>query len=489
MSEPLETAVPAAVAAAGEAPAKQRGFVGNVMLLAGGTAVAQLLVIGASPILSRLYTPAEFGTFSVFSALLLMLMGFASLRYEFAIPLARDDREGFAVLTLAHLLLAVSAVTTVLLVLALRGPVVRWTHTPALAPYLWLLPLAVLAGGSYQALSFWASRRKEFGRLSVTKATQGGGQVAIQVGMGVAGFGASGLILGFVAGQTLGVGSLLRSAWAQRIPAARGALRAVARQYRDFPRYHTWNSLVDIVGLQFPTLLFAAFFSVADAGSFAMAMRVLGLPAALLGQAVAQVFYPAAAERGQAQSRELVERVATASFVAALSVFSLVWLFGPFAFGFAFGPEWNTSGRFAQYLAPWLVVSFVVSPLSSYVLVHGKLRQAMVVSVLNTTLRVATIWAGSRAGSADLAVQLFSLAGLVLSVGYLGWILKLAGSGLGRWVMASRRTAIVGALLVAALFALKTVTPPALGLAVAIVSTAAFAAWFWMTDGKRMQHA
>ncbi|MBC7345458.1 MAG: lipopolysaccharide biosynthesis protein, partial [Clostridia bacterium] len=45
-------------------------FARNVAVLAGGTAVGQAIVVLASPILTRLYTPGDFGVLAVYSSLL-----------------------------------------------------------------------------------------------------------------------------------------------------------------------------------------------------------------------------------------------------------------------------------------------------------------------------------------------------------------------------------------------------------------------------------
>ena len=46
------------------------GFVRSVLTLASGTAVAQLLLALAVPVLARLYTPAEYGVLAVYSSIL-----------------------------------------------------------------------------------------------------------------------------------------------------------------------------------------------------------------------------------------------------------------------------------------------------------------------------------------------------------------------------------------------------------------------------------
>ena len=65
----------------------------NVLLLASGTAFAQALPIVISPILTRIYTPSDFGTLSLFIAIVSIFASIANGRYELAIMLPKKDEN------------------------------------------------------------------------------------------------------------------------------------------------------------------------------------------------------------------------------------------------------------------------------------------------------------------------------------------------------------------------------------------------------------
>ena len=58
-----------------------------------GTALAHGIKIAATPVLTRLYGPAEFGVFAVFLAMLNLTSVAACLRFEMAISLPEEDQE------------------------------------------------------------------------------------------------------------------------------------------------------------------------------------------------------------------------------------------------------------------------------------------------------------------------------------------------------------------------------------------------------------
>ena len=83
-------------------------FARSASLLAGGAVAGQAIIVAASPILTRLYSPEDFGVLAVFASLLSILSIVASLRYQLAIPLPKTDEEAANVTVLSLAVVAVS---------------------------------------------------------------------------------------------------------------------------------------------------------------------------------------------------------------------------------------------------------------------------------------------------------------------------------------------------------------------------------------------
>ncbi|MGB9859042.1 MAG: lipopolysaccharide biosynthesis protein, partial [Moorellaceae bacterium] len=111
-------------------------FTRNVAVLTGGTAAGQAMVVLASPILTRLYTPEDFGVLAVYSSVLSIVSVVASLRYELAIPLAEDDETAANLLLLSLTIGVGVSLLTGILTWLLGDQIVTWTNTLALKPYL-----------------------------------------------------------------------------------------------------------------------------------------------------------------------------------------------------------------------------------------------------------------------------------------------------------------------------------------------------------------
>lgn len=412
------------------------GFGRSVVTLASGTAIAQLLLVLAVPVLARLYTPADYGALAVYSSTLAVLGVLASLRYESAIPLPQDDEAAGSLLVLALGILAVVTALVVLLILLAGDAFVSLVNVPALRPYLWLLPVGFVGAGTYQALSYWAIRRREFRHLARTKLSQGAGQVAAQIAFGLGGAGALGLLVGDVIGRVAGAGGLALAAVRAR-PAAHvtpAGLRAVASRYRRFPLLTTWSGLCNIGSLQLPSIVFAAAFGAAAAGLYALSYKMLVLPTMLVAQAVGQVFLSRAAALASEPEglRRLTERTALGLFAAGLPAFGALALAGPQLFAILLGSRWEESGRYAQVLAPWFALWLVSNPLSGLLSVREWQGSALAFSGFELVLRLGALFVGADRGSPMLAVTLLSASGIVIAAASIARFLHAGHSSVVR---------------------------------------------------------
>lgn len=352
---------------------RQSPFVRAAALLAGSTAIGQGLIVAVTPILTRLYSPEDFGALTVYVSVLTAFMAVASLRYEFAVPLPRRNSEAINLLAIGLGLILFMCLVCTLSVYIGGDALVTWTETPALAEYLWLLPLSLFGAGLYQLLSYWALREKAYGLIGRTRLTQSAAMVATQLGVGIALPGAAGLIVGDVVGRSGGGGSLLRSFLSRRrvlrllhLP----TMRAVARRYRRFPLISSGASLLNTLGLQLPGLLIAGLYGPVQAGFFTLAMRIGGLPADLSGQAIGQVYIGQASEAMRTGRPDQVYGM-TKKIVVQMGMLSVVLILismcAPVLFGYLFGLEWQEAGWFLAFLAPVFAGRLVVGPVSQIV--------------------------------------------------------------------------------------------------------------------------
>lgn len=435
------------------------GFVGSIVTLSLGTAAGQAIIIAGSPILLRLYTPDEFGAFSVYLAVISIGAIVVTLRYEAAIPLPESEGEALDVLALAVLATVSISALVGLVAWLIAANVVVVTVPTTMRAMLWLLPLGLLLVGLQQTFTLWATRLTAFGTSARSSIAAGGAGTASQIALGVPATGVIGLVLGYLFGRLGGIIVLIRTIGSSRRAALRGTstsrLRAVAARHRRFPLYALWAALLNTASVQAPVLLLAAMFDTTVVGWFSITVRVLQLPSTLVGSAVAQVFY-ARISREDRSDVAATTRVVYGSLVAlGAGPMVLLAVGGQQLFALVFGEAWAEAGTYAQWLAPWLLLVFVTSPLSTLVFVRERQRTDLVFQALLLGMRTATLVAGAALGSATLAIVMFGVVSAVLWGGYMLWLLRIGGVGVQQPLWWLTRNVMVALLLSTPLLALS----------------------------------
>ena len=387
----------------------------TLTLMAGG-ALAQALPLLLGPLLTRLYTPAQFGLYHLFAAIAANVAVVACARYEHALPLAQDDDEARALVALCRwILLAVIGGSAV--------GAVAWAFSIGALWPLWL-PAAVGALGWLSLATLVAMRAQRFGALATSRVLQHGGGAVLQAVAGTAGAGLWGLIVAPIA-AALAAAAWLRPRLGQGWQASRAALNAAARRHRDFPLLNTPHAFMGALQDTLAVALIAAVQGPAAAGFWGLTLRYLKAPATLVGGAVSQALYPALAAGGvaSAQGRSAVRRVMRTLALLALPLVLALWLFAPAAFAAAFGEPWREAGELARALALYIGVHFVASPLSVATMAWGAQAWALKLSLVGQALFIAALAAGLAIGGLNAAGWAVSAA-MTLYFGWFFW--KLA---------------------------------------------------------------
>jgi O-antigen/teichoic acid export membrane protein len=370
------------------------GFLQAVAKLSGATALGQIVSVLASLVLTHLYTPKEFGFLAVFTAILSQLMVFTSLRYEWAIPPARDDEVAFDLSLLSLILVVVVTGITVIGVGFGSTQIAAWVNFPALAQYLYLLPMSVFLVGCYQVLNYWGLRKKEFTLLAKSQIAKSLWTSATQIMLGLFTTGPIGLLIGTVVNQVAGTSTLVMLFWKdfrkrqQKFSWPR--LVQASQDHANFAGLCITSSFFNYAAMSAPTLLLSYFYTPEAVGSFAMAQRFSGIPAAFIGNAISQVYFANACQLVHENPRELkrLYKRTTLLLFGIATATSACFLVSPWAVPTVLGQKWSQTGMMMLYMTPMLLVTIAVSPLTMLewlgkniaILVWHTLRLALIVA-------------------------------------------------------------------------------------------------------------
>ena len=425
-------------------------------MLAGSAAVGQALVILAAPIILRFFDPADFGVNAGFSAILTSLLAINSLRYEYAIPLPKDDTEASNLVSMTLMLVLSFSLVFTVIVWGFADEITRLLNAPHVRDLLPLLPFGLVAGGFILAFNYWLTRKKNFSTLGLSQIGGSIGQVTTQILLGLARFGALGLALGALVGQLVMVVILASRTLPLRNTRPNTWMKLAVR-YKNFPLFSTPASLIELAGSNLPAVLFLALFSATEAGYFALTIRMMKLPLGIISNAVAQTFYPTLSEMRDdpEELRVFFGKTASTLFIIALAGFGFLLVTGDDLFSLVFGERWLVSGLYARVLAPFFLFAFVTSPLSSLALVVNHQKEVLWFSTLFMIFRIAALFLGGIVNSPAIGIALYAITGVFVYLLYLAWLMRLAGLRFSRWFWEQRVPFCGAALLIALSFALR----------------------------------
>jgi O-antigen/teichoic acid export membrane protein len=366
----------------------------GILKLVGGTAIAQIIAFGASPLLTRIYEPETFGIFATLMGLASTLTVISSLSYEVAIPVPRSNIVAIHTIILCLILLGINLVVTTLMLLTFSTAIAEWFLKEAISPN-WLLaiPLMVAILGFNQIATYATLRAHDFNAISRSKVIQSTTTAICQAALFFTG--AAGLTAGMIVGQIAGAKRLWNAGFpseAIQYVSLRGIRRTMIR-FRRFPLFEGPFSLMNSAGNFLPPVLLVAFFGPTIGGLFALAQRILSAPIGMLVSASSQVFFASAAEANREGTLgTLVARVHNNLTRLVLPSLVLIALTGPSAFSFVFGERWRDAGLVATLMTPWLYMQALGSSVSTVWVIQGNLHHGTIIGFIGFALRCSALF-------------------------------------------------------------------------------------------------
>lgn len=373
------------------------GFIRSVAVLVGGTAFAQALTVLALPLLTRLYTPEDFGVLAVYAAALSIISVIACLRFEIAIPLPEKDTDAAALLILALCSSALFGVLTAIILALWPDTITEWARLTALRPYLWLVPLGVWLASSYAAVQYWATRKKNFTDIAKTRMAQSLFGVGTQAGMGLAGITPFGLLLGQLLNSGAGVVGLFRKAWHEDQKIIRSVdyqdLKRNFVEYEKYPKYSTLDALANNIGIHVPVILIASWAIGAEAGYLLLALRVISIPMGLIGGAISQVYLSNAAKEYKENNLDkFTIKIIDGLMKVGFGPLIFMGIISPLLFPLIFGHDWQRAGIIMAWMVPWMIFQFIASPISMSMHVKNKQKELLILTLIGFLLRVGFVF-------------------------------------------------------------------------------------------------
>lgn len=370
--------------------AKEKQSVRTGLLRLGvGSASGYAITLAVSPLLMRLYSPAEFGLFGVFAAIVAMSSILATLSYEFGI-LGAANRPGsmkFATTAVSLALLATLIAVPVGFLLALWFPQIGLPAWAVAAAF----PVCFVAVLQIVAIN-WAVRTDQTAVAARATFASLAGRSFFHIAFGYLFGGLGSLVAGEFSGRVLGwltaERGTLRVVMARLARGPRSVLAHMSRN-RQYAVHVTPSTMIEVALVWVPAPGFALVYGPAAGGLLALVQRLGSAPLTILNQSLGQLVHRhAGAILGVDNMRvlRLVGLVVIGTLPLLGLLLGLLWWRGDELAAFIFGEEWRAAGLVALAFTPLYYVQFLSLITNRLILVMGYMRLKLAGSLLHLAI-------------------------------------------------------------------------------------------------------
>jgi len=409
-------------------------FSRNVLTLMTGTTIAQAIPIAISPILTRIYTPEDFGIFALFVAITSIFASIANGRYEFAIMVPQKDEDAINIFALGFIINLTLSLTLFIFIFLFHDYIVLFLKNPKIEPWLYLIPVAVFMIGLFNILNYFNNRKKyykELANVSIVKAIV---LAIVQLSIGFVYAGVSGLISGQLLSQFVGNAKLLRNILKDKIlmlKISKKQIKLLALQYKDFPKFQAPHAFIHTVSSNMPVYLFSTFFGATTVGFYSLSLRIVFTPFMILSGASAQVYNQKLSEvyNAKGDSYTLTISLLQSLLKKIIVPFLIIIIYAPEIFAFIFGEAWREAGVYTQILSSYLILNILVSTISFIPSLVNQQKKAFIVGLILMVLSISAICIGAFFDDIYLSLSLFTISNSIILIYNAFWMINaLKGS-------------------------------------------------------------
>lgn len=373
---------------------KKNDFLKSVSILLSGTIVSQLINYVFIPILSRLYSVEEMGELSLFLRISGFIIGVATARLEFALPLPKRDDHSYLIYLLSFKIAKIS-----LIVSAFLGLI--WMALEGFSWYNITFLILVLIGSYFSIVinlgTNWSIRKNTFKYISTSRIISSSLSNFFKLIFALLNWKSVGLLLGTVLGYILASITFIKvfrknkKEFADTFSIRKQ--KALMLEYKNFPLINLPHSLSDLGRDVLIALIVVSYFGKEVFGHYAYSLMVLNVPITLVGVSISQVFFNKTSTMiNEGKSvYPLVKKMMTLLLLISIIPFTILYFFSEDIFSIVLGEVWRTAGVYSKIMIAYFFFNFLVSPLSQLSFVLNRQREMFILGLIHSVGQVALL--------------------------------------------------------------------------------------------------
>ena len=363
-------------------------FIKNLLTLMTGAGIAVLIPILSSPILTRIYSPKDFGVLAIFTTMVAIGTILATLKYESAIMLPKSKKDA---LNLSVLSFSISIIIIFFLFLIIsligRSNFFEFFNAPELESYFYFILLVVFSSSIHQTFSSNLNKFKMYKYIAATKIAGTASSTGGKLFFGFNNF----FSLGLVSGQALGsfaTAIILAIKYFRNIFVFSDIdfkkIKEMAFKYKKFPIYDAPRAITAVLASNLHIILLLKFFGQDVVGIVAFTSTLIWVPFSVLSFSFYQVYYEKISTIDNKNTLFLTyKKVLLHLLPLPFIVFFVAMLTPPTIITFIFGNEWSELIYYLRPLSIWFSSHFIGNAISTIYTRLDKLKFLFIFNIVN----------------------------------------------------------------------------------------------------------
>ncbi|MBE5664462.1 oligosaccharide flippase family protein [Staphylococcus sp. SS60] len=354
-------------------------FIGDSFLMILSSGIAQIILIVTTPIITRLYSPAEFGEFTIFSNIAMILIPIINARYDLLIVNAKNDR-------IANILSQISFLISLVIILILIPVFIvsALLFPNFILDFIFIIIMLFLVSLT-NIFTNYLNKERKYKVLSLINVFRAASMSLLQIIFGFLAFGSLGLIVGFslsyIAGLTLGYRTFKKHF---NIVKDKEEAKAIFIENKNQLVYSTPSILLNSLSFSVVVFFIGILYTNTEVGIYGMAIRVLGIPVTIISLGLSKIFMQQAndyyIEHGN--FRNLLLKFSSVLIIVSIILYVPLYLFSEALVNILLGHSWVDAIIVIKIVIPLFVVRLIVSTVSLSVIVLQKQQLELILQAL-----------------------------------------------------------------------------------------------------------
>ncbi|HCH6649326.1 TPA: type 8 capsular polysaccharide synthesis protein Cap8K [Staphylococcus aureus] len=354
-------------------------FIGDSFLMILSSGIAQVILIITTPIITRLYSPTEFGEFTIFSNIAMILIPIINARYDLLIVNTKNDRS-------ANILSQISFFISLLILLILIPifAISAWLYPNFILDFIFIIIMLFLVSLT-NIFTNYLNKERKYKVLSLINVFRAGSMALLQIIFGLLALGSLGLIIGFslsyIAGITLGYKTFKKHF---NIVRDKEETKALFLENKNQLVYSTPSILLNSLSFSVVVFFIGILYTNTEVGIYGMAIRVLGIPVTIISLGLSKIFMQQAndyyIEHGN--FRNLLLKFSFILVIVSIILYVPLYLFSEELVNILLGHSWVDAITVIKIVIPLFVIRLIVSTVSLSVIVLQKQQLELILQAL-----------------------------------------------------------------------------------------------------------